>query len=82
MSKARQVERTVIIPDRDMAFPGFLDMLRYDGCTVVSWGRLEHGSFEVTLRSAPGRTRGFEFTVERWRSFGIAIGEASPAPTY
>lgn len=76
MVRRKPVERRVIIGERDLG--PFLDMLRYDACTVVSWELAPPGHqtlYEVTLRSNPDRTPGFEFTVDRWLSFGIAIGD-------
>jgi len=70
-----QVTRSVTFRERDL--PGLLDMLRYDQCSVERWthetGAPAHGGdrFTVELRSAPGRTPGFEFTYDRWRSFGL-----------
>lgn len=78
MAKKQPVIRSVEFTERDLA--GFLDMLRYDNCTVVDWTRgtsLHRGesSFIVRLRSNPDRTPGFEFTTDRWSSFGLTLRE-------
>ena len=78
MSTRQPVKRSVLFTESDL--PGFLDMLRYDGATVASWSTVERGGrrgnvYEVTLQSAPGRTPGFEFTVDRWHSFGLNISD-------
>ena len=83
MAKDKTVERTVAISEHDL--PSFLDMLRYDRCTVVSWERsgsnmLGGRGFSVTLQSAPGRTTGFEFTYDRWASFGLYLKDAEGNP--
>lgn len=52
----------------DMA--GFLDMLRYDQCTVETWGindSHDASAFVVTLAYAPGSWP----TLERWHSFSL-----------
>ena len=75
------IERKVTFSERDL--PGFLDMMRYDQCNVVSWNRVdfnERRSFEVTLRSALGRTPGFEFTRDRWASFGLYLKDMEGNP--
>ena len=78
----RTVERKVQFSERDL--PGFLDMLRYDQCTVLSWDRTEATrrgeTFEVTLRSMPGRTTGYEFTTDRWASFGLYLKDEQGNP--
>jgi hypothetical protein len=69
-----QAERSVLIRERDL--PGFLDMLRYDGCTVIAWSHDQSRNvYEITLRAAPGKSADYEFTVDRWRSFGINISD-------
>jgi hypothetical protein len=65
-------ERSVTIGERDI--PGFLDMLRYDGCTVVDWARVGD-NYRITLRGNPTRLDIYAFTVERWASFGLALTE-------
>lgn len=80
----KTVERKVTFSERDL--PGFLDMLRYDQCTVVTWDRTEAVSerrgdtFEVTLQSMPGRTTGYEFTGDRWASFGLYLKDKEGNP--
>lgn len=58
----------VTIRPNAVDLPGFLDMLRYDGCTVATWGSGD-GRYVVTLES-PRR-----FTVDRWASFGLRLEE-------
>lgn len=53
---------------------GFLDMLRYDGATVVSWDRVDGDAFLVTLQS---RVDGYGFTNDRWASFGLYLKEVA-----
>lgn len=57
-----------------------LDMMRYDGSTVVAWDKGVHSDlllpgalkgdnwYTITLRGRP--------TPDRWRSFGVAVFEA------
>jgi hypothetical protein len=71
----KTIERKVTFRERDL--PAFLDMLRYDACTVVGWDRGgAGGQYVVTLRSMPGRTTGYEFTSQRWESFGLYLTSA------
>lgn len=74
----RTVQRRVTFRVADL--PGLLDMLRYDRATVVDWDRLTSGEgrderFSVPLQSSPDRTPGFEFTPDRWASFGLYLKE-------
>lgn len=75
----KTITRVVSIRPFDGDMAGFLDMLRYDNATVVDWTTVtpEQGMvrYEVTLRSAPDRTPGFEFTTDRWASFGLHLRE-------
>lgn len=68
---------TVRVPLRNggstsMYIAGFLDMMRYDGCEVVSWDKEtmpgDRGeTFVIKLVTAN------RFTEDRWRSMGIGI---------
>lgn len=61
------VEFTVTFRDRDL--PGVLDMLRYEGGTVVNWTRDPDGGrerYKVTLRVTRNR-----YVPDRWNSFGL-----------
>jgi hypothetical protein len=66
------IKREVLFRARDL--PGFLDMLRYDSCTVVSWDH-DHlrDTYAVTLRGDNARLPEYQFTDARWQSFGIGI---------
>lgn len=79
----KTIERKVSFRVGDL--PGFLDMLRYDQCTVLDWDQTSRGEgrdsrFEVTLRSMPGRTTGYEFTSQRWESFGLYLKDTEGNP--
>lgn len=80
MTKDRTVIRYVLFGERDV--PSFLDMLRYDGCTVEGWDNAAGPSqrnWIVRLRSNPNRTPGYEFTPQRWDSFGLTLKERADA---
>lgn len=84
MPKKQKAQAKVLITDVDLG--GFLDMLRYDGCTVLradhvessATSRARYGAFDVTLLSADNRTTGFEFTPDRWASFGLTLRDIQP----
>jgi hypothetical protein len=78
VTKRAPQERSVLVRDRD--FPGFLDMLRYDQCTVVKWSHLDQDRttargelYEITLRGDPNRVHEYQFTEARWASFGLTL---------
>ncbi len=71
--KARLIQFTVTFGPRDTG--PFLDMLRYEGARVISWGHADDlrrsgdSYFTVTLESE-------RFTPDRWASFGLRVKEA------
>jgi hypothetical protein len=85
VSTRQPVKRSVLFTERDL--PGFLDMLRYDGATVVAWDQQARESsrqdgtvvrttvYEVTLRGDTARIAEYQFTVDRWHSFGLNISD-------
>ena len=46
--------------------PGFLDMMRYEGGTIISWDHNADGRFTVEVLVPSIR-----FQPDRWASFGI-----------
>lgn len=83
MAKRQPVEAKVQFSTRDL--PGFLDMLRYDQPTVIDWSNVDTDragvlSYTATLRSNPERTPGYEFTPDRWASFGLYLKDMEGNP--
>lgn len=83
MARKQPVNRKVTFRVADLA--GFLDMLRYDRATVTDWDHTVRGEgrddrYEVTLLSDPDRTPGFEFTTDRWASFGLYLKDMEGNP--
>lgn len=77
----------VTITSRDVDLAGLFDMLRYDRCTVESWSHdgdpahARQSTYTLTLRSRPDATPGFEFTKDRWASFGLRLRVDGEEPT-
>lgn len=71
MPKTINHNATVTLTERDMG--AFLDMLRYEGCTVRSWN---HGDGDERTRTRPFDVvlvSDKPFTPARWASFGLTL---------
>lgn len=66
-SRVRMADFTVTIrTDNANDMVGFLDMLRYEGGTVIEWNHFDTLDFTVVIRVPALRHQ-----PERWKSFGI-----------
>ena len=72
--KKTKYKVAVPVPENDddprFYLTGFLDMLRYEGATVIDWSRTGDG-YIVTLASR-------DCTYARWRSMGLYPFDAEP----
>jgi len=74
MTKERWFYYRVWFSDRPYNWGGVLDMLRYDGAIVMDWRHLrDTDQYQLALRSTHP-------TPDRWKSFGIGIGDLRDMP--